>query len=81
MPSRGSHQGIDHAQAPATQHGADGRDPGFEPRRTLPLTVEVRRQLTRRRTQFTLGFLVVLPFLLIGAFKLGSDDNRRGAPG
>jgi ABC-2 type transport system permease protein len=81
MPSRGTHEGIDHAQAPSTLHGADGRAPGFEPRHTLPLTVEVRRQLTRRRTQFTLGFLVVLPFLLIGAFKLGSGGNRRGAPG
>jgi len=29
----------------------------------------------------TLGFLVVLPFLLVGAFKLGSGGNRRGAPG
>jgi ABC-2 type transport system permease protein len=81
MPSRGTHEGIGHAQAPALTHGADGRAPGFEPRRTLPLLVEVRRQLTRRRTQFTLGFLVVLPFLLIGAFKLGSGSSRRGAPG
>jgi ABC-2 type transport system permease protein len=81
MPSRGSHEGIEHAEAPAARHGADGAVAGFDVRRTLPFGVEVRRQLTRRRTQLTLGFLVVLPFLLVGAFKLGSGGNRRGAPG
>ena len=81
MPSRGSHQGIEHAQAPSSLHAADGRTLGFARRRTLPLMVEVRRQLTRRRTQLTLGFLVVLPFLLVGAFKLGSGGTGRGAPG
>jgi ABC-2 type transport system permease protein len=81
MPSRGSHAGIEHAAAPPTEHGANGAVAGFDVRRTLPLWVEVRRQLTRRRTQLTLGFLVVLPFLLVAAFKLGSGGNRRGAPG
>jgi ABC-2 type transport system permease protein len=81
MPTRGTHEGIDHAQAPSAVHGSDGAAAGFDVRRTMPLLVEVRRQLTRRRTQLTLGFLVVLPFLLVAAFKLGSDPNRRGAPG
>ena len=48
---------------------------------TLRLRVEVRRQWRRRRTQLTLGFLVLLPFLLVGAFKLGSGRPGRGAPG
>jgi ABC-2 type transport system permease protein len=81
MPGRGSHEGIGHAQAPTSQHRLDGAATGFEGRRTLPLVVEVRRQLTRRRTQLTLGFLVVLPFLLVGAFELGSNSGRRGTPG
>ena len=81
MPSRGTHSGIEHAQAPSAEHRPDGAVAGYSPRRTLPLIVEVKRQFTRRRTQFTLGFLVVLPFLLVAAFELGSDDgNQRGAP-
>jgi ABC-2 type transport system permease protein len=81
MPSRGTHQGIDHAAAPAAEHGPDGAVAGFDARRTLPLGVEIRRQLTRRRTQLTLGFLVLLPFLLIAAFELGDDSPSRGTPG
>src|SRR5512144_2683839 len=82
MPTRGSHEGISHAGAPVAEHGADGAVAGFDARRTLPLLVEVRRQLTRRRTQLTLGFLVVLPFLLIAAFELGDDGPpSRGTPG
>ena len=82
MPTRGSHQGIEHAAAPSPEHGAGGAAAGFDVRRTLPLLVEARRQLTRRRTQFTFGFLVVLPFLLIAAFKLGDDGGRPGrSPG
>ncbi len=81
MPQRGSHSGIDHADAPSLAHGRDGSVAGFDPRHTLPLMVEVRRQLTRRRTRLTLGFLVLLPFLLVGAFELGSRDRGRRAPG
>jgi ABC-2 type transport system permease protein len=81
MPSRGTHEGLSHADAPVTRHGLDGSADGFRPSRTMPLVVEVRRQLTRRRTQITLGFLVLLPFLLVGAFKLGSDDGNGRAPG
>src|SRR5512147_1660850 len=82
MPTRGSHEGISHAAAPVAEHGADGAAAGFDVRHTLPLLVEFRRQLTRRRTQLTLGFLVVLPFLLILAFTLGGDDRRGGrSPG
>lgn len=48
------------------------------PRRPLPLRAEVRRQLRRRRTRLSFGFLVVLPLLLVGAFALGSDDSEGG---
>ena len=47
----------------------------------MPLRVELGRQWARRRTRLTLGFLAVLPFLLVGAFELGNGSNRRGAPG
>ena len=44
------------------------------------MLVEIRRQAARRRTQLALGFLVVLPFLLVLAFEVGSDDSTSGAP-
>lgn len=61
--------------------GADGAAAGYRASATLPWRVEVRRQLRRRRTQITLGLLVVLPFVLVAAFKLGGDEPGSGAPG
>jgi ABC-2 type transport system permease protein len=86
MPTRGTHTGIDQLipEVPPAEPASSGRDgaaQGFSARRTLPLRVEIGRQWTRRRTRLTLGFLVVLPFLLVGAFQLGRRSNRRGAPG
>jgi ABC-2 type transport system permease protein len=80
MPGTGRHEGITGAPPPSPVTGTGGAALGYRPRHTLPLLVEVRRQLTRRRTQAALGFLVVLPFLLVAAFKLG-DDDESGAPG
>jgi ABC-2 type transport system permease protein len=80
MPIRGSHEGIDAASAPRTAHAPDGGAIGYDFRRTLPLRVEFRRQLARRRTQITLGFLAVLPFILVAAFKIDDDDGNGGAP-
>ena len=80
MPERGRHDGIAAAPPPAEVTSPDGAVPGHRAARSLGLLVETRRQLTRRRTQFTLGFLVVLPFLLVAAFTLGSDDRRSTAP-
>ncbi|GLY69471.1 ABC transporter permease [Amycolatopsis taiwanensis] len=58
--------------------GPDGGVLGYRPGRTLRLGVELRRQLRRRRTQLVLGFVVVLPFILVLAFELGqSNPNRR----
>jgi len=84
MPSTGTHEGIagqDAVRDPGAAAGRRGAAAGYTPRRTLPLRVEVRRQLSRRRTKMTLGFLVLLPFLLVGAFKLGGDDSRGGGSG
>jgi ABC-2 type transport system permease protein len=81
MPGTGGHQGIAGAPPPSLVTAPDGGVLGYRPRRTLPLLVEIRRQLTRRRTQAALGFLVVLPFLLIAAFKLGNAEPGPGAPG
>jgi ABC-2 type transport system permease protein len=58
-----------------------GAAAGYRPGATLSVWTEIRRQLTRRRTQFVLGFLVLLPVILFLAFKYGTDDsanNNRG---
>lgn len=49
----------------------------YRPTRTLPVRVELVRQLRRRRTQIALGFLVILPFLLLIAFKIGNGSSNR----
>lgn len=54
---------------------------GYRPGRTLRLRVEQVRQLRRRRTQITLGFLVLLPFILLAAFELGSDGESNTSGG
>ena len=50
--------------------------PGTQASRTLGVRTELRRQLTRRRTQLSLGFLALLPFLLAIAFAFGGDDSE-----
>jgi ABC-2 type transport system permease protein len=59
---------------------------GYRPSRTLSIWAEVRRQATRRRTQMALGFMFVLPLIILVAFEFGSngnsgDDNGGGAFG
>ena len=44
----------------------------YRPNRTLPLRVELTRQLKRRRTQVTFGLVVVLPMILWIAFSLAA---------
>lgn len=54
------------------------RAPGYRPGRTLSFWTEFRRQAARRRTQFALGFMVLLPLIVLGAFKWnpgGGDDG------
>jgi ABC-2 type transport system permease protein len=61
---------------PVVTNGTDsGPAPGFRPGATLPIRVELARQLHRRRTQVALGFMVLLPAILAAAFALGSDSG------
>jgi ABC-2 type transport system permease protein len=54
---------------------SSGAAVSYRQRRTLTFGAEVARQLTRRRTQIALGFLVVLPLILVAAFKIGRPGN------
>lgn len=49
--------------------------------RPLPLRAELGRQLARRRTRWSFGFLFLLPLILVAAFALGSDEDGDQAPG
>lgn len=59
---------------------AQGAAPGYRAAATLPLRVELARQLRRGRTALTLGFLALLPVLLWLAFTVGRGErNQAGA--
>jgi ABC-2 type transport system permease protein len=89
----GAHTHVDHGvhtdpaalqeltDAAVHEHNKVGRDggvAGYRPSHTLKLGVELRRQLRRRRTQLLLGFVVLLPFILVLAFQIGqASPNRR----
>jgi ABC-2 type transport system permease protein len=51
---------------------------GYRAARTLPLRVELVRQLKRRRTMVMFGILAALPFVLAVAFAIGGDPEGRG---
>lgn len=55
---------------------------GYRARRTLTAPAEWRRQARRRRTQLALGFMVVLPLIILAAFQVGGEssdgDSGRG---
>ncbi|GAA0814989.1 ABC transporter permease [Spirilliplanes yamanashiensis] len=54
---------------------------GYRPGSTLPIWAEVRRQASRRRTQLALGFMALLPVIVLVAFEFGGDgddDNGGG---
>ncbi|MFF9581621.1 ABC transporter permease [Streptomyces achromogenes] len=51
---------------------------GYQAGRTLPLRVELVRQLGRRRTLVMGAVLAVLPFVLLIAFAVGGDPDGRG---
>ncbi|MDM4782991.1 MULTISPECIES: ABC transporter permease subunit [unclassified Micromonospora] len=60
--------------------GAGGAAAGYRPSATLPFGAEFRRQASRRRTQLALGFMVLLPLIILVAFQFdsGDDDGGRG---
>jgi ABC-2 type transport system permease protein len=54
---------------------------GYRPSRTLSIRAEVRRQATRRRTQLALGFMAVLPLIILVAFEFGGNGNSDDSNG
>jgi ABC-2 type transport system permease protein len=48
---------------------------GYKASRTLSIGAEIRRQAARRRTQLALGFMVLLPLIVLLAFEFGSSDD------
>jgi ABC-2 type transport system permease protein len=52
--------------------------PNYRPSATLPIWAEVRRQASRRRTQLAMGFMVLLPLIVLVAFEFGSNSNGGG---
>ena len=57
--------------AVATKGGAQG----YRGSATLPIWAEWKRQASRRRTQLALGFMVLLPLIVLVAFEFGGDDD------
>ncbi|MFV2099603.1 ABC transporter permease [Micromonospora sp. LOL_024] len=55
-----------------------GAAAGYRPSRTLPFGAEFRRQASRRRTQLALGFMVLLPLIILIAFQFDSNDDDNG---
>lgn len=53
---------------------AHGPAAGFRAGATLPIRVELARQFRRRRTQLTVGFMVLLPLILATAFQIGGGN-------
>jgi ABC-2 type transport system permease protein len=59
----------------------DGGAVGYKASRTLSLWTEIRRQASRRRTQMALGFMVVLPLIILTAFQLDDGEDEDGGGG
>ena len=75
----------DAAPGPSTVAGHVGALPlvdhaPYRPERTLPVRVELVRQLRRRRTQVAFALVALLPVILWIAFELGDDGPPGGAP-
>jgi ABC-2 type transport system permease protein len=62
----------------AALRAVDGAAPGYRPRATLTFATELRRQASRRRTQLALGFMLVLPLIVLLAFELGGRSSGGG---
>ncbi|HZM82694.1 MAG TPA: ABC transporter permease subunit [Candidatus Limnocylindrales bacterium] len=60
---------------------ANGAAVGYSPTRTHTFASEFVRQWKRRRTQLALGFMVLLPLILLVAFEFGDDDDGGGGGG
>jgi ABC-2 type transport system permease protein len=58
-----------------------GAAAGYRPSATLPIAAEWRRQASRRRTQMAMGFMILLPLIILLAFQFpsNSSSNSSGA--
>jgi ABC-2 type transport system permease protein len=65
----------------AQQGDGTGAAAGYRARHTLSIRTELRRQAARRRTQLALGFMVVLPLIVLAAFQLSGDDSESDGDG
>jgi len=75
---------VSDTQAPSTVRGtvgalADDAVTHYRPGRTLPLRVELVRQLKRRRTQVAFALVALLPVVLWAAFELADDGPPTGS--
>ncbi|WP_328342450.1 ABC transporter permease [Micromonospora sp. NBC_00421] len=61
--------------------GPGGAAVGYRPGATLPFAAEFRRQASRRRTQLALGFMVLLPLIILVAFQFDSGEDDGGGGG
>ena len=60
----------------------DGAATGYRAGRTFTFRTEFIRQASRRRTHLALGFMAVLPLIILVAFLIGSgDDDEPGGRG
>lgn len=59
--------------SPRPHPGSAAPATGYRPHHTLPLRVELVRQLKRRRTQVAFGLVALLPVILWIAFELADD--------
>lgn len=62
----------------AVRAGADGGAVGYRSGATLTFVTELRRQASRRRTQLTLGFVLLLPLIILLAFEFGGSNGGGG---
>jgi ABC-2 type transport system permease protein len=61
-----------------TMSTVDGSAGGYRPTATLTFRTELRRQASRRRTQLSLGFMVLLPLVILLAFEFGGGNGSGG---
>lgn len=60
----------------STQPALDGAAEGYRAHATLTFVTEFRRQLTRRRTQWTLALMALLPVVIFIAFSIGAGNGN-----
>ncbi|MCM0676077.1 ABC transporter permease [Micromonospora phytophila] len=72
-----SQSSVDPGAPPAVR--SVGAATGYRPSATLPFGAEFRRQASRRRTQLALGFMVLLPLIILIAFQFDSGDDDNGS--